>query len=445
MQFFRTSRALLLSLSLGGAVLSVSALSPPSVSPIAEAALRIKLSLSTDAVGGMCALGETVLFTAEVECNKKEARRATLLWEMETLAFEAPVFEAVELEIPPGEKLSVEFPLEMLAPGFVRMICTVTEEGAKRFVKRSRRVGCAPTEVLSELTAEDDLESFWASSLKELEGVNPEYELIQQEVKPGADHELYELLMKSLGGVRVRGWLQLPLSEGPHAAILRVPGYMQNMRPLDMVNGAVILSFNIRGHGESTEDVPGSPADFWVRGLDEKSAYFYRGAYLDCVRAVDYLSSREDVDGDRIAVWGGSQGGGLAFATAALDQRVDLCIADIPWLCDWKNYFELAGKTDDEEINAWLAAKESRTVESTLTTLSYFDTMNLAHLIECPTLMGVGLQDTICPPSTSFATFNRITAPKDFRIYEDAGHGLGREHYGWIFSELAERFTARAR
>jgi cephalosporin-C deacetylase len=163
------------------------------------------------------------------------------------------------------------------------------------------------------------------------------------------------------------------------------------------------------------------------------------------VRAVDYLSSREDVDGDRIAVWGGSQGGGLAFATAALDQRVDLCIADIPWLCDWKNYFELAGKTDDEEINAWLAAKESRTVESTLTTLSYFDTMNLAHLIECPTLMGVGLQDTICPPSTSFATFNRITAPKDFRIYEDAGHGLGREHYGWIFSELAERFTARAR
>ena len=92
MQFLRTSRVLLFSLSLGGAALSVSALSPPSVSPIAEAALRIKLSLSTDAVGGMCALGETVLFTAEVECSKKEARRATLLWEMETLAFETPVF-----------------------------------------------------------------------------------------------------------------------------------------------------------------------------------------------------------------------------------------------------------------------------------------------------------------------------------------------------------------
>jgi len=212
------------------------------------------------------------------------------------------------------------------------------------------------------------------------------------------------------------------------------------MRPVDDTGRAIVLSFNIRGHGNSTDDVPGTPRDYWVRGLDDKDTYYYRGAYLDCVRAMDYLCSREDVDQDRIAVWGASQGGGLAFATASLDQRVDLCVSDIPWLCDWENYLTLAGKTDDEEIQAWLNAKESRTPESTLKTLSYFDTMNMVDKIQCPTLMGVGLQDSICPPATSFATFNRITAERDFRIYQKSGHMLTAFHYEWVLGEMAARF-----
>ena len=101
--------------------------------------------------------------------------------------------------------------------------------------------------------------------------------------------------------------------------------------------------------------LPFSPAFLilWAPAGFRLTCYYYRGAYLDCVRAVDYLSSREDVDQDRIAIWGGSQGGGLAFATASLDPRIDLCVADIPWLCDWENYLTLAGKTDDEEIQTW--------------------------------------------------------------------------------------------
>jgi len=409
------------------------------VSAPSDSALRPRLSLATDAVGGMCAEGETVTFTATLKNTSREVLRGELRWELETVAFDAPVVEPVAIEVAGRETLSYEYELKMAVPGFVKVLCLVSEEGSARVVSRSKRVGCAPTEVLSELTAEEDLAEFWAESLDELAEVDPSYELIGVEVPEGADHELYELIMRSHGGVRVRGWLQVPLSDGPHPALLRVPGYTQNMRPLDAASGAVVLSFNIRGHGNSTDDTPGRPRDFWIRGLDDKETYYYRGAYLDCVRAVDYLSSREDVDTDKLVVWGGSQGGGLSFATAALDQRIDLCVADIPWLCDWKNYMRLAGKTDDEEIKLWLGAKQSRTEESTLKTLSYFDTMNLAGRIQCPTLMGVGLQDGICPPTTSFATFNRITAPRDFRIYEDRGHGLGQEHYAWILAELAER------
>ena len=403
-----------------------------------DRSLMPNLKLSTSAVKGMCALDEQVLFTAELRNTSREPLKGELRWVMETAAFEPIAIEPVEVDLRPQETKVFEYELEMKTPGFVLIRCVLSVEGGGE-VAKMKRVGCEPTKVLSELTREEDFDQFWAASLEELADVSPEFELIEVSAEGAASVKLYEVVMRSHGGVRVRGWLQVPKGEGPFPALLRVPGYTMNMQPVADTGGAIVLSFNIRGHGDSTQDVPGRPKDFWVRGLDAKETYYYRGAYLDCVRAVDYLCSRDDVDQERIVVWGASQGGGLAFATAALDGRVDLCISDIPWLCDWENYLALAGKNDDEEIQAWLNAKESRTPESTLRTLSYFDTMNMADKIQCPTLMGVGLQDSICPPATSFATFNRITAERDYRIYEKSGHGLSAEHYRWIFSELAAR------
>jgi len=403
-----------------------------------DRSLMPNLKLSTSAVKGMCALDEQVLFTAELRNTSREPLKGELRWVMETAAFEPIAIEPVEVDLRPQETKVFEYELEMKTPGFVLIRCVLSVEGGGE-VAKMKRVGCEPTKVLSELTREEDFDQFWAASLEELADVSPEFELIEVSAEGAASVKLYEVVMRSHGDVRVRGWLQVPKGEGPFPALLRVPGYTMNMQPVADTGGAIVLSFNIRGHGDSTQDVPGRPKDFWVRGLDAKETYYYRGAYLDCVRAVDYLCSRDDVDQERIVVWGASQGGGLAFATAALDGRVDLCISDIPWLCDWENYLALAGKNDDEEIQAWLNAKESRTPESTLRTLSYFDTMNMADKIQCPTLMGVGLQDSICPPATSFATFNRITAERDYRIYEKSGHGLSAEHYRWIFSELAAR------
>jgi cephalosporin-C deacetylase-like acetyl esterase len=155
---------------------------------------------------------------------------------------------------------------------------------------------------------------------------------------------------------------------------------------------------------------------------------------------MDFLCSRKDVDQNRIAVWGGSQGGGFAFATASLDQRVDLCIADIPFLCDWVNYFKL---THWEEMDTWIAAKPHRSWSDTLRTMSYFDTMNLCERVTCPTIMSIGLQDQICPPTTSFSAFNRIRGEeKTYKIYPARGHGLGKEHQEHIWQQIKKRFQA---
>ncbi len=75
-----------------------------------------------------------------------------------------------------------------------------------------------------------------------------------------------------------------------------------------------------------------------------------------------------------------------------------------------------------------------------LNTFSYFDTMNMVDRITCPVVMSVGLQDRVCPPSTSFASFNRITSPKEYRVYIDAGHRLPRPHWDNGFKRLRKHF-----
>lgn len=54
--------------------------------------------------------------------------------------------------------------------------------------------------------------------------------------------------------------------------------------------------------------------------------------------------------------------------------------------------------------------------------LGYIDLQHLAPRIRANTTFFTGLMDTVCPPSTQFAAYNKITAPKDMKIYPDFGH-----------------------
>lgn len=62
--------------------------------------------------------------------------------------------------------------------------------------------------------------------------------------------------------------------------------------------------------------------------------------------------------------------------------------------------------------------------------LSYFDVKNLASRITCPVIMGVGLQDEVCPPHTDFAGYNQVKAPKRCYVCPDKGHTVGKEWRG---------------
>jgi cephalosporin-C deacetylase len=332
----------------------------------------------------------------------------------------------VVAKIPAGGDERIELAFSTPKSDVYRIRYEFTAVDGGEPVSAARTFAYRPQEIQAALTKQADIDEFWQETLAALNDVDPQFRLTRAPERDSKTHQVFEVELRSLGGVRVRGWYETPIAEGKHPALLRVPGYGSNMQPSGMHHPIAVFSFNPRGHGNSQDDVSGTPRDYWLRGLDDKEGYFYQGAYADCVRAVDFLASRPEVDSSRIGVTGGSQGGGLSLATAALDPRIIACAPDIPFLCDWVNYF----KTSDwPEMQDWIDAEPHRSWEQTLKTLSYFDMLNLADRIKCPVFVGMGMQDEICPAGTIFAVYNRLPGGKEFRVYPDAKHWVPDRHY----------------
>tara|TARA_B100001057_G_scaffold433095_1_gene461748 strand:- start:3546 stop:4817 length:1272 start_codon:yes stop_codon:yes gene_type:complete len=385
---------------------------------------------------GIFTRGKEVHFGFSLKNQTKNQVDLEVVWEVASDQ-KKPVVQSdpIRLKIPAGEKRISRYSAKISEAGFYKGTLACAWPGGRG--KQTVQVGYAPEDILPPLTKEADFQKFWDGSRARLAKVDPRYRLIHQPKLSKGPNDVYEVRMRGYGDVRIGGWYEVPKSKGPHPALIRVPGYGGNMKPVDLFDDLIVFSFNPRGHGNSQQDVEGRPRDYWIRGLDDKEGYYYQGAYLDCVRAVDFLCSREEVDPRRIAVKGGSQGGGLSFSTAALDQRISLCIPHIPFLTNWELYFKTSHWP---EMDRWIEGKESRTWKSTLQTLSYFDTMNMAPWIECPVFMGVGLQDSICPPVTNFAVYNRLKGKREFLVYPEAKHYVNKEFHPLALNWMRTHF-----
>ena len=92
-------------------------------------------------------------------------------------------------------------------------------------------------------------------------------------------------------------------------------------------------------------------------------------------------------------------------------------------MSDYPDYFRIA-PWPASAFTGYLKEHPEKTWDEIYALLSFFDVKNLAHLIKCPILMSVGLQDDVCPPHTNFAAFNQVTSEKKYYVFPDQGHSL---------------------
>ena len=141
---------------------------------------------------------------------------------------------------------------------------------------------------------------------------------------------------------------------------------------------------------------------------------------MDCLRGIDFLSEQPEVDAARLGMWSRSQGGGLTLATASLDQRLRVAVAEEPFLCNFPESVKITS-SPYRELCDYLADNPDRQ-SGVMDTLAYFDPVNLVQNISCPTLVDIGMKDETCPFHTIMPVFDNIIAPKGLNVYPDLGH-----------------------
>ncbi len=321
-----------------------------------------------------------------------------------------------------GETKTLSHELINPEPGFYRYYIDVTD-GILVRNKVIRQIGYNPDKIVYTIDAQADFAEFWATAKTELAAVAPEYAVTYKQTK--GSHLIYDVAMKSIKGKTIKGYLSVPNKTGKYPAIVVSNGYGTVASIPDRTDDYVVFNYNIRGQGISTDYTPAD--ELFVNGLSDKNTYYYRDCYMDAIRSVDFICSREEVDTNKIFAEGESQGGALTYAIAALDSRILAAAPRLPFLSDFPGYYTI--KENVTEIPEWpmdvlnqYMKKYSFNQTDAFKNLSYFDIKNLAGKIKCPVLMCVSLQDPICPPSINFAGYNQLQHSKEYMILKNNGH-----------------------
>jgi cephalosporin-C deacetylase len=294
-----------------------------------------------------------------------------------------------------------------------------------------------------------DFDAYWNTALKELDKVDPKIELIPTTAIKPTNAECFDLFFTGVGGARIHAkYLRPAKPHKPHPAVLQFHGYSGNSGEwVDKLNyvsqGYAVAALDCRGQSGLSEDnsqVKGNTLQgHFIRGLgdpDPKKLLF-RQIFLDTAQLARIVMGFKEVDPTRVGAMGGSQGGALTVACAALEPRIKLVAPVFPFLSDYRRVWEmdLAKDAYDElkKFFRWFDPNHEREDEI-FTKLGYIDIQNLAPRIKGEVLYFVSQMDNICPPSTQFATYNKITSKKSYVLYPDFGHEHLPGHGDKIFN-----------
>lgn len=350
--------------------------------------------------------------------------------------------------VPAGGTRQVTFPLT-LEPGFYHAVVE-----ANHNLLRDFNIGYNPTAIACTPDMQDDFEAFWNTAKAELAAIPMNAKMTLDEEKSTGARNVYLVELQSIGNgngdgqpVTIRGYYAVPKAEGTYPVVITQNGYDSNGASQiywpDTNGNPDWIEFNVSNRGQLVNNRPPYKdenafyGDWFAYNFGNKDTYYYRGAYMDVVRSIDFVCSRPEVQQENIFMTGGSQGGAFTIAGAALDGRLNAIAPSIQFMGDFPVYFQ---------VGAWPAsvARQKQqelglTDEQMYTFLSYFDTKNLATLVSCPVLTAMGLQDPVCPPRTNFAPYiNFQSTEKQYVVNPECQHETPA---GW-YNQYMDFFTS---
>lgn len=296
-----------------------------------------------------------------------------------------------------------------------------------------------------------DFDPFWDASLAEMRLINSKVELIPADFQtPYA--ECFDLYFTGMGDARIHARVVRPRhARGSNPAVLMFHGYSGNAgswaeKLSYAALGFTVAALDCRGQAGTSDDIGAYPGMTWhghiIRGLDGRPEdLMYRGIFLDTAQLAYLVMDMDHVDPARVGVTGPSQGGALTLACVALAPEIKRAAPVYPFLSDYKRVWEL-----DLDTNAYAEIRDyfrwrdptHQRENEIFTRLGYIDIQYLCPRIRAEVYMAVSLRDQICPPSTQFAAYNKINAPKRLEIYPDFAHEDLYGHTDRIFQFLSE-------
>lgn len=312
----------------------------------------------------------------------------------------------------------------MKKEGFLRCRVFATYQG--REYDGMATAGFDPQKLQPATPLPDDFLEFWNTTKEAAEkwALKPIMTLLSEKCTDKAN--VYHVSFQNNDyESRMYGILCMPKTPGRYPAILKVPG--AGIRPYageaDRAGqGFIILEVGIHGipvnmAGDVYQCLAnGALKNYHSFNMESRDKYYYKRVYTGCVRAIDFIYTLPEFNGN-LATFGGSQGGALAIVTAGLDSRVKGLVSFYPALCDMAGY-------DKGRAGGWphmMKSEENRTPEK-MQTIRYYDVVNFARQVKVPGFYTFGYNDMVCPPTTTYSTYNVINAPKELFVAESTAH-----------------------
>lgn len=335
----------------------------------------------------------------------------------------------------------------MKQPGFYRL--KVTAHVGDKTYEGLCTAAFSPEKIQPTTVNPNDFDEFWTKTLADARQtpLNPTRRLLSERCTEKVN--VYEVSFQNVRwGSRTYGILCLPVKPGKYPALLRVPG--AGVRPYQgdvwtAEQGAITLEIGIHGvpvtmpQSVYDELQQGALNCYWDFNMNSRNDSYYRRVFVGAVRAIDYIASLPEWNGASLGVTGSSQGGMLSLVCAALDSRVTFYGAVHAAMCDhtaslkgvacgWPHYFYYdPSHADPKKIE----------------TSRYYDGVNFARRIKCPGWFSFGYNDEVVPPTTAFATYNTVTAPKELHPYQLTGHYWFQEQWdeweAWLLGQMGLR------